>query len=47
MADHTPRFLAIASDARTRIRETNVAEVRERLARGDKFLLLDVREDHE
>ena len=47
MAKHTPGFLKLAEDARTRIRETNVQEVKARLDRGDKFLLLDVREDHE
>ena len=47
MAKHTPGFLKLAEDARTRIRETNVQDIKARLDRGDKFLLLDVREDHE
>jgi rhodanese-related sulfurtransferase len=44
---HPPRFLKIVDDARKRIRETNVAEVKARIDRGDKFLLVDVREESE
>lgn len=44
---HPPRFLKIVDDAKTRIRETNVDEVKKRLDRGDKFLLIDVREESE
>lgn len=44
---HSPRFLDIVNDARKRIRETNVDEVKKRLDRGDKFLLVDVREESE
>ena len=44
---HPPRFLKIVDDARSRIRETNVDEVKKRLERGDKFLLVDVREESE
>ena len=44
---HSPRFLAIVDDARRRVRETTVPEIRDRLARGDRFLLVDVREDGE
>jgi rhodanese-related sulfurtransferase len=44
---HPPRFLKIVDDARKRIRETNVDEVKARLDRGDKFLLVDVREESE
>lgn len=50
MADqhpHSPRFLKIVEDAKRRVRETNVDEVRARLDRGDKFVLLDVREESE
>jgi rhodanese-related sulfurtransferase len=49
--DHPPRFLKIVDDARSRIRETTVDEVKSRLDRRpdgkDKFVLVDVREDHE
>ena len=47
MAQHTPRFLAIVNDAKKRVRETSVDEVKSRLDRGDKFLLVDVREESE
>jgi rhodanese-related sulfurtransferase len=44
---HPPRFLKIVDDARSRIRETNVDEIKKRMDRGDKFLLIDVREESE
>jgi rhodanese-related sulfurtransferase len=44
---HPPRFLKIVDDARKRIRETSIDEVKARLDRGDKFLLVDVREESE
>jgi rhodanese-related sulfurtransferase len=34
-------------DAKTRVRETNVVEVKKRIDKGDKFLLVDVREGSE
>ncbi len=48
MAKHAPRFLKIVNEARSRIRETNVNEVRKRIDAGDKlFKLVDVREESE
>ena len=44
---HSPRFLKIVDDAKSRIKETDVDEVKERLDRDDKFLLVDVREESE
>jgi rhodanese-related sulfurtransferase len=44
---HPPRFLKIVDDARSRVRETNVDEVKKRMDRGDKLLLVDVREESE
>ena len=44
---HPPRFLKIVDDAKSRIRETNVPEVKKRMDRGDKFILIDVREESE
>ena len=44
---HSPRFLKIVDDARSRVRETDVDEVKNRLDRGDQFLLVDVREESE
>jgi rhodanese-related sulfurtransferase len=44
---HSPRFLQIVEDARKRIREVSVDEVKTRIDRGENFLLLDVREESE
>lgn len=45
--EHSPAFLKIVAQAKKRIQETTVSAVIKRLARGDKFRLIDVREDHE
>src|SRR5262245_25643821 len=47
MVQHTPRFLQIVNDAKTRVRETTADDVKQRLDRGDNFLLVDVREESE
>lgn len=47
MAKHTPAFLSIVTDAKTRVRECSIHDVNARLARGERFLLVDVREDRE
>ena len=44
---HPPRFLKIVDDAKKRVRETNVNTVKTRMDRGEKFLLIDVREESE
>ena len=44
---HPPRFLKIVDDAKTRIRETTVDEVKRRMDQHDRFVLIDVREDRE
>ena len=44
---HTPGFLKLVNDAKTRVRETNVDEVKAKLDRGEKFVLIDVREESE
>ena len=44
---HSPRFLQVVNDAKKRIRETNVDEVKRQLDRGEKFTLVDVREESE
>jgi Rhodanese-related sulfurtransferase len=44
---HATRFLKLVNDAKTRVKETNVADVRRRMESGEKFLLVDVREDNE
>ncbi len=45
--NHSPRFLEIVDDARKRVRETTVDEIKARLDRKDKFILVDVREESE
>jgi rhodanese-related sulfurtransferase len=44
---HAPRFLKIVDDARSRIRETGVDAVKRMLDQGEKFVLVDVREESE
>src|SRR5215469_678416 len=44
---HSPGFLKMVDDAKTRIRETDVREVKRRLETADKFYLVDVREESE
>lgn len=44
---HAPRFLKIVDDARSRVKENNVDEVKQKLDRGEKFMLVDVREESE
>jgi rhodanese-related sulfurtransferase len=44
---HSPEFLKIVQDAKTRIKECTVADVQRRIAAGDKFILVDVREESE
>jgi len=44
---HSPAFLKLVKESKTRIRETDIAEVKRRLDAGDKFLLVDVREESE
>jgi rhodanese-related sulfurtransferase len=44
---HPPRFLKIVDDAKTRVRETDVDEVKKKIDRGEKFILVDVREESE
>jgi rhodanese-related sulfurtransferase len=44
---HSPRFLQIVQDAKSRVRELTVDDVKAKLDRGEKFLLVDVREESE
>ena len=44
---HPPRFLKIVDDAKSRVNETDVDAVKKRMDRGEKFLLVDVREESE
>lgn len=45
--NHAPGFLNLVNDAKSRVKETNVAEVKARLEKGEKLNLIDVREDNE
>ena len=47
MKGHAPGFLRMVRDAKRRIREVTVAQVRAKLRRGDRFRFIDVREDRE
>src|SRR5579863_2371793 len=44
---HAAKFLALVNDAKKRVKETNVADVKSRLDKGEKFTLVDVREESE
>jgi rhodanese-related sulfurtransferase len=44
---HSPRFLKIVEDAKKRIHEITIDEVKAKLDRKEKFLLVDVREESE
>jgi rhodanese-related sulfurtransferase len=44
---HSPGFLQLVNDAKSRVRETNMEGYRKMLESGEKPLLVDVREDNE
>jgi rhodanese-related sulfurtransferase len=44
---HSPRFLKLVQDTKTRVRELSVDQVKARLDRGEQFQLIDVREESE
>ena len=44
---HTPRFLKIVEDAKSRVRENTPEDVRRKQQAGESFYLVDVREDNE
>src|SRR5271154_5753785 len=44
---HAPAFLAIVNDAKSRVKETDVPAINKRMDAGEKFHLVDVREDSE
>jgi rhodanese-related sulfurtransferase len=45
--DHSPGFLKLANDAKTRVHEITIAEARARLVQNPKAVLIDVREESE
>ena len=44
---HAPQFLKLVNDAKQKIKETNVPDVKRRMDAGEKFLVVDTREDNE
>jgi len=44
---HSPEFLKLVNDAKTRIKQTTPPEVKARLDRGEALLIVDTREDRE
>lgn len=44
---HAPGFLKIVADAKTRIRECTVDDVKRRIDAGEQLVLVDVREESE
>lgn len=44
---HAPRFLKLVDEARKKVKETNVPDVKRRMDSGERFLLVDVREESE
>jgi rhodanese-related sulfurtransferase len=47
MAKHSPRFLKLVDETRARIKELTVSDVKKKLDAGEKFHLVDVREESE
>ncbi len=47
MAQHSPRFLQLVQDAKRRVKELTVEQVKAKLDRGERFHLVDVREESE
>jgi len=45
--DHSEGFLKLVKDAKTRVKEEDYRETKKRLDAGDKFVLVDTREDSE
>src|SRR5271170_8150368 len=45
--DHSPGFLKIVADAKSRVQEITVEQARARFAQNPKAVLMDVREDSE
>ena len=44
---HNPGFLRLVEQARQRVKECTVVDLQARLARGEQFNFIDVREDNE
>jgi rhodanese-related sulfurtransferase len=46
-AQHSPRFLKLVQEAKKHVKELTVDQVKAKLDRGEKFHLVDVREESE
>jgi rhodanese-related sulfurtransferase len=44
---HSPEFVKIVDDAKARVKQTDASAVLARVKKGEKLLLVDVREDNE
>ncbi len=44
---HSPRFLAIATEAKTRVLECTIEDLKLRMDQGEPIVLIDVREESE
>jgi rhodanese-related sulfurtransferase len=47
MKSHSPKFLEVVKDAKKRVREITVDDVKQKMDRGENFYLVDVREESE
>ncbi|HET9402235.1 MAG TPA: rhodanese-like domain-containing protein [Candidatus Acidoferrales bacterium] len=47
MVKHSEGFVNLVNDAKSRVKETNVSQIKQRMDRGEKFVLVDVREESE
>ncbi len=44
---HNPGFLALVDDAKSRVRQITIEDLKRMLAAGEQFLLMDIREESE
>jgi rhodanese-related sulfurtransferase len=44
---HAAKFLALVNEAKKHVKQTNVTDVKSRMDSGEKFMLVDVREESE
>lgn len=47
MAKHAERFLKLVAESKSKVRECTIADIKPRLDRGEKFYLVDTREESE
>lgn len=47
MPQHSPGFLKVVDEAKSRVRELTVDQVKAKLDKGERFYLIDVREESE